>query len=238
LASETQTETSIDQTSSARTTGNVTLSSLPTRAPQESERPTTTQTSESPAESAVPDETKITHFLCTKEGTTVETFEKFINDLDGGVGRATIPDFDLVGHQSYVTSLTPSQPDAVRQLDFILTISPWVFDLREVEEEPDEFYQVQTRQPFSQKHQESDKSNGTERSVRDYRRRAMTHTGPTTPYWKKMIAQPPSRFSNGSSTFTALADDSGGKGTTIYIVDDGFDLDVEVFYMIEVYVLN
>lgn len=52
-----------------------------------------------------------------------------------------------------------------------------------------------------------------------------------------MIAQKPSGFGNGSLP-TFLADDSGGKGTTIYIIDDGFDVNIEVLSSIKFTLLD
>lgn len=104
-----------------------------THATQETEQPTTTQSSGTATESSGPEETKVTHFLCTKDGTPLETFERLIKELDGGEGEAEIPNQEFVPHQCYLTKITPERAEAVRKLDFILAIDPWVFDIRELD---------------------------------------------------------------------------------------------------------
>lgn len=51
--------------------------------------------------------------------------------------------------------------------------------------------------------------------------------GKNAPYWKKMISSPLQspllRPPTEDSPYHV--DDSGGKGVTIYVIDDGFDID-------------
>jgi hypothetical protein len=61
--------------------------------------------------------------------------------------------------------------------------------------------------------------------VADIYQRALLPEDAGAPYWKKMIAspfrQPPLQPTANDPPY--LADDSGGRGTTIYVLDDGFD---------------
>jgi hypothetical protein len=62
--------------------------------------------------------------------------------------------------------------------------------------------------------------------------RAMGNPVPNSPWWKKMIAAPPPKPGEAPPTIPNYpdyqADDTGGKGTTIIILDDGYDLSVPV----------
>jgi hypothetical protein len=245
LTSEAQTGASADLTSSAAPSGNLTLSSsnrvsesqateIPaTETPQQTERPTTTASSAEQSETALPGEEKIPYFICSRAGTAFSTFEQFVNDLDGGVG--VLRDLGEVGHQSYVTDLTTQQAAGLKQEnDFILSVFPNTFDPEDLEDE-DDFNAIATNS-FEKYWSRSNPSDGTEARKSHIQQgrgvsisaRAKIPPSQNTPYWKKMIAQPPAVPPNAAPPLVSVADDSGGRGTTIYILDDGFDLNLDV----------
>ncbi|KAJ5570548.1 uncharacterized protein N7459_009978 [Penicillium hispanicum] len=64
--------------------------------------------------------TKKSYFIRTKEDTSLETFQSWVQELDNGQGRQIV--HDRVYHQSYVTNLTATEAEQVKQKDFILFV--------------------------------------------------------------------------------------------------------------------
>jgi hypothetical protein len=65
-------------------------------------------------------------------------------------------------------------------------------------------------------------------------RRALLPEDSDAPWWKKVLSAPPRSVDDANGTPkddpAYKADDSGGKGTTIYVLDDGFDMTLAVWW--------
>jgi hypothetical protein len=191
-----------------------------------------TTTSRSSSTSVSPTEAPLTYYIRTRSGTSNETFTNFIHDLDGAIGDASIYDPKLIPYQKYITKLMPSQAEDLKSKhDFLLTVYAWVFDPKDLDAE-EEFFATPGRQAGRSK-PSADlyvKTNPTH----DARRSKINPRTPLSPdsaahYWKKMISSP---FldppTSPSQDPPCVVDDSGGRGTTIYVIDDGFDVNSKV----------
>ncbi|KAF2789529.1 subtilisin-like protein, partial [Melanomma pulvis-pyrius CBS 109.77] len=97
---------------------------LPTQIPTGSQPPDATQTQIPTVSTQL-----VQYFIVTKDGTSLETFDKFIKDLDGGVGDARTFDMTKIPHQNYMTNITSSQAEnALKDNDFLLAVIPIVFN--------------------------------------------------------------------------------------------------------------
>ncbi|KAF2728537.1 subtilisin-like protein, partial [Polyplosphaeria fusca] len=69
------------------------------------------------------------YFITTKDGTSSDTFKRFIEDLDGGAGTAYQYDMSNVPHQHYATKLNASfAANLPNKYPFIQRIFPELFD--------------------------------------------------------------------------------------------------------------
>jgi hypothetical protein len=200
-----------------------------------------TSTSSTSTETPTPTADPTIYFITTKHGTPLKTFRKFIEDLDGSSGNITTNELD--SSQGYIAhNVTASQAAVVKQLDFIWTIFPWV-SYPGMEDEIDEFlafprhtsigvqpHQKGVSPDYTAEQTEVATPKATDNS--SLKRRAMTPSNPASPYWRKMMAQAPPKTPGGNPPKVEyLYDDSGGRGTTMYVVDDGFDLSVNVIHL-------
>jgi hypothetical protein len=64
-----------------------------------------------------------THYIATKDGTSLETFKAFIQELDGGVGKSW--SWEILGAHAYLTEIDPEDAaDLPMGYDFISRIHP------------------------------------------------------------------------------------------------------------------
>jgi hypothetical protein len=209
---------------------------------------TTISSSISASASSSPSDTPVTYFLQTKGGTSLETFDKFIQDLDGGVGQSFTYDMELVDHQNYMTKLNSSQVASLeKDYDFILAYHPCVTDPIDLHSD-EEFHAIPKSGPFLPTHlgvqleqpsklpkslsgpRPVDVAHSSSRdSFAHLQSRKLNPPVSDAPYWLKMISSPPvNPLELPSQDPPFLADESGGRGTTIYVIDDGFDISSEV----------
>lgn len=168
--------------------------------------------------------------IFTKRGTSEETFEKFIQELDGGSSyKVTWPGLKT---QTYLVPLNDSQvaelPTLYSFIDRII-----LHDVpRDVIEGQIEEFRAITRDvggASAAQHSRNVPNGGTIfQTLSSYAvsRKELVSRADSL-WWKKMLAAPPPAagqpIPNPDNYFPYLADDSGGKGTTIYVLDDGFD---------------
>jgi hypothetical protein len=177
--------------------------------------------------------------IISERGTTLDTFKAFITELDGGKGPLVY--WDALNKQMYLTQLNATQAKNISQThDFIKWIGPQTFGDENVEGNPEEEYRAVDTRHHKQASTESlhDPNDLTLPSLHPstyttrLALRAMGNPVPNSPWWKKMIAAPPPKPGEAPPTIPNYpdyqADDTGGKGTTIIILDDGYDLSVPV----------
>lgn len=182
----------------------------------------------------------IQHYIITKEGTSLETFNEFIQELDRGAGRSFT--WEHVKQQSYATVLDDkSATELPKKHDFIWMVFPMTFD-EEYDGSREEFRALRLTDPSPTTLPKvfhlvnaTDRSLGSKPITRPHPR-ALLQEDHNAPWWKKMISTPPPEANaplpNPANNPPYLADDSGGRGTTIYVLDDGFDVDLPVKYLI------
>ncbi|KAH7089519.1 peptidase S8/S53 domain-containing protein [Paraphoma chrysanthemicola] len=218
-----------DQTKSAQETFSTPpISSLMSTTASTTIRSTTVSSS-----SATPTLTEepISHFILTKDGTSLETFNRFIQELDEGAGKAVTHDMSIIDHQSYTTNLTRSQAvDLLDKYSFLLLVYARVFDIRDLENGDGESFHAiprPTTQAQNMKLISEERKVGLRTSaISPLAARTLRGGVSNAPYWKKMISSP---FQNPLLRAPAqdppyLADDADGRGITIYVLDDGFDI--------------
>ncbi|KAF2878051.1 peptidase S8/S53 domain-containing protein [Massariosphaeria phaeospora] len=177
------------------------------------------------------------YIISSKPGTSLETFKKFTQELNSTTGE--IHTWDTLKTQMYITNLTAVVAEELpKQYAFIQKVY-----LNEVIDESidgslEEFRAVKGSQSSVTPQSESIRSRNTtdplhalsKESVSKLDSRALTNADPDAPWWKKMISALPRDVNQPNSDPSHdppyLTDDSGGKGTTIYVLDDGFDLDL------------
>ncbi|KAF1963807.1 subtilisin-like protein [Byssothecium circinans] len=188
--------------------------------------PSRTSASTSTPTSA-PIEALTQYWIRTKEGTSNEAFTNFIKELDGGVGQVgdtSEYDASVATFQTYMTDLRPSHAqDLKAKYNFLAVVHAFVFDPKELDTQ-EEFHAIPTSRGTTLM-----ATNTSRDSLAAYshklKPRAKLPPDNDAPDWKKMISSPPrDDFRPPSQDPPYLADDSGGKGTTIYVLDDGFDI--------------
>ena len=176
--------------------------------------------------------------ISTNYGTPLEVFKSFVNKLDGGKGQ--IDHWDNIQTQMYVARLNATQAaEILKENDFIEDVSPHDGGPGEDGEISEEYRAVGSMQPdhrFFLKPTDQvdlDRHPTTTLEIMDrLDLRALGSPVPGAPWWKKMLSAPPPRPNGAFRTPfdypEFLADDTGGIGTTIYVLDDGFDVDLPV----------
>lgn len=175
------------------------------------------------------------YYISTRRGTSLETFNKFIQDLDGGVGHAEWDDIDKMDCQIYTTNLTTAQGSGLTtKYPFLLIAYANVADPKDLQSDFQEEFHVIPRNYHSEVVRI--KAAPEERAIEDHTKpvggsaklmaRALLPGGENVPYWKKMISSPPQQplARPPSQDPPYAADDSLGRGVTIYVLDDGFDI--------------
>ncbi|KAF1828009.1 subtilisin-like protein [Decorospora gaudefroyi] len=144
--------------------------------------------------------------------------------------------WDNIPAQMYITDteLNATQATEIAQLDFINSINERSDYIPDDDEHPEEFRAVHTAQLDNMTTEEPPQSSLLPRSFAQSLTNAsrvvprlMLAPDPNAPYWKKMLSAPPpipgGPFLATNNYPPYLADDTGGVGTTIYILDNGFD---------------
>lgn len=175
-------------------------------------------TDESESEEMLP------YFLGARYGTPSETFEAFVQELDNGAGKKEVGD----GSQTYETKLTASRAGGLREkypwLQLVLLIQYTERDIKMFngEIEVSEEYNAIPRKIEAQEDPMESNTSAFEDHTLVKRKLG---TEDDAPYWKKMIGSPPQDpvERDPSQDPPYMRDDSLGRGTTIYIIDNGFD---------------
>jgi hypothetical protein len=241
--STTNNPTSVQSTQGTSTGESATSMQSSTQMSSTTQDPSSTisssQTSSSSSDTPTPTADVVQEYtISSKQGTSWDTFKNFINSLDGGGGP--LVRWDNIGSQMYITKLNATQARNISEsYDFVKWID--ANDEREDDETGDaeEFRAINTAQ-------HDGLVIGKSREVRTLPnmltkfssninhliRRTMGAPVPNAPWWKKMISAPPPKRGEDALTTISypdyLADDTGGSGTTIYVLDDGFDPEIAV----------
>jgi hypothetical protein len=182
--------------------------------------------------SATPTSTEqpVPYYFATKAKTPLSTFEKFVAEVDEGAGKAET--YKL--RQTYKTNLTLAQAEGLKvKYPFLLMAYADVHNPENDDPIDKEMFHAipkitdlpLTPRPRSAYLQTSELNVVTSKSSL-LLPRAPISGGEAAPYWKKMISSPFQKppLSPPSQDPPYAADDSGGAGVTIYVLDDGFDV--------------
>ncbi|KAK7183332.1 uncharacterized protein CC84DRAFT_1218950 [Paraphaeosphaeria sporulosa] len=189
-----------------------------------------TTSATSSTSSAEPSPTETTqYYIRTKEGTSLETFKKFIKELDNAAGRSITYDPKLIPHQGYMTRLTSTQAEGLESKHkFILSAVPIVFKLEDLEISKKEEFRALPQQRNDTdlnlldallSEEPGEFFGHSQKVTRDFE-----EPDNNAPYWKKMLSAPP-RTELEHDDPPYKRDKAEGKGATVYIIDDGFDTD-------------
>jgi hypothetical protein len=200
---------------------------------------TTSTTISSSSTAPSPTAQVLPYYIATKWDTPVEVFNQFIKDLDGGAGKAQIGE-DGIMHQIYETNLTSSQADGLEaKYPFILIAYADVCYPKDLDSSEEEFHAIpksSIESPTAIKSTEYLLQNLKNDTVTPYSHslssRGLLPGDRDAPYWKKMISSPfqDPLLRDPSQDPPYVTDDSEGKGTTIYVLDDGFDINRPVSF--------
>lgn len=219
-------------TVSPRASESARASPTPSSKPVTSQNTKTTSTSAS-SSSATPTSTSMAriYFIATKTNTPVEDFNRFVQELDNGVGKKSIGLF----RQTYETSLNATQAEGLyNKYPFLMLVHTYVnSNIDEADVGEKEFFHAIPKRrnaervaPVLDAHLWGLEGTTNKPVYTPLHPRALLPEDVNAPYWKKMISspfkQPPPQPPANDPPYTA--DDSGGKGTTIYVLDDGFDI--------------
>jgi hypothetical protein len=182
-------------------------------------------------------EVPVSYWFRTNEGTSLETFKALINELDGGTGSSLT--WDVIDTQMYTTTMLPSKAAELKErTDLIKFIFPRPkFNLEDLE--------AKDGMNASTSLRPSRARGAPTRQIMDFESidlkplslstplgkapRAPNPPQLDAPYRKNMLSSPPRNPPQPPRNDPAYqSDDSGGKGTTIYVIDNGFDLSIPV----------
>ncbi|KAF2445923.1 hypothetical protein P171DRAFT_276181 [Karstenula rhodostoma CBS 690.94] len=224
----TQNSTSVSTTSAHNTTA---LHSTQSASITSSSN-TTSATSSSSAEPTPTETTK--YYIVTKDGTSLDDFKQFIDELDNAAGLARTYKPEYVPHQTYLTMLKPEVAEKLQsRYNFIRWVIPCVFTKEDLEADDEEFRAVNTdkRRSYIEDPYLKDAKLPTRMqelpgdNTSAVFPRALSSPNSNAPYWKKMLSSPYHQIPNPPSEDPGYrADESLGRGVTIYVVDDGFDI--------------
>lgn len=183
--------------------------------------------------------------IVSKPGTPLNSFKDFVHKLDGGKG--SLHNLEALGQQIYLANINATQASNVSAHDFIQYTQLNTGYVDHSETSPDEFRATIPLQPGDTAHREFHRlpevGNYFKKITSSFRYpRALLPPQSDAPWWKKTLSALP-RAVTGPNTGPRndpdyVTDDSGGKDSTIYILDDGFDLGITVRHSLErVYLL-
>lgn len=196
-----------------------------------------TTTSSSSSSSALPSSTEqpLPYFFASRWGTPAEKFKDFVQELDGGIGKLEITNYD----QAYQTILNSTEVEGLKaKYPFLLLAYADIADPNDIDSEKEQYHAI----PKSRNILDSpgglsvvpeslvtEKKAGMGSSLRP---RQLLPEDRDAPYWKKMISSPyqDPLQRDPSQDPPYVRDDIEGRGTTIYVLDDGFDLSYMVSF--------
>ncbi|KNG50433.1 serine protease [Stemphylium lycopersici] len=213
-----------------------TAAGIQSSAQSETSRMSSSQTTASSSETPTPTAPiKNVYGILSKDGTPWPVFKEMIESLDGGKGP--LVKWDNIQSQLYLAEINATQAQEVAEsYDFINWIGIHDGGISSDDEETaEEFRAIDTlrqQEPNLPKlFIASDASVSDALTTKDhlhhYAARKMGPPISEAPWWKKMLSAPPSAPDDAplaSSDYPDyMADETGGAGTIIYILDDGFD---------------
>ncbi|KAJ5211134.1 subtilisin-like protein [Penicillium cf. griseofulvum] len=154
------------------------------------------------------------YLITTKRGTSLTTFKTFVHGLDGGAGYQMA--YSEVDHQAYVTDLTATQVGTIKALPFIRTVS-YNIPVTELDDDED-FRAVPSRDFLPEVDQLHNLTNHKSTKWLSSRAIAQSPRDQSGSHLKLISSD-----NMGKPTEDYLFDDTLGKGTTIYVIDTGFD---------------
>ncbi|CAI7668050.1 unnamed protein product [Penicillium viridicatum] len=154
------------------------------------------------------------YLITTKRGTSLTKFKTFVHGLDGGAGYQMA--YSEVDHQAYVTDLTATQVATIKALPFIRTVS-YNIPVTELDDDED-FRAVPSRDFLPEVDQLHDLNNHKSSKLLSSRTIAQSPRGQGGSHLTMISSD-----KMGELTEDYLFDDTLGKGTTIYVIDTGFD---------------
>jgi len=228
---------STQRTSAVQSTSGESSASMTSTIQSTSSTVTPSQTSSSSSDAPKPTPyTNYSHTIFTKTGTSFEVFKKFVDELDGG--RGALVNLGSFEQQMYLTCLNETQASDIKQLyefvDMVLTRP--ILD-ENIDGSLEEFRaanrirsgregvgETQTMQTLWKSRWSAASSAPTSHLIS----RTLLPSDPDAPWWKKILSALPRDIDgpNSGPEFDPpyLVDESLGRGVTIYVLDDGFDV--------------
>jgi hypothetical protein len=218
--------TSASNTTSLRSTQSTSITSA-----------SNTTSATSSTSSAEPTPETLQYFIITKDGTSLDEFRKFVEEVDGGAGFIMEWEPEYIQCQGYLTMLKPDVGEGLKsKYGFILSANPQ-FATKEYLEANDEYRAIGGSDRIHHNNAvDLDAVNSSKElelsskiNLSGIIPRTLTEPDPNAPYWKNVISSPYMMIPKPPSLDPPyVADDSAGRGVTIYVIDDGFDLNLEV----------
>ncbi|KAJ4346527.1 uncharacterized protein N0V89_010458 [Didymosphaeria variabile] len=186
-------------------------------------QPSTESSSSTSSESASATLSPEEYIVLSREGTESRAFDDFVQKLDEGVGH--LWSWKTTKTQMYVTNLTSKQAQELpQQHKFIKSVSLCGGQDEKYDGSIEEFRAVDQRaQPNLAR--EPDSAETLANASRTWKRAIVSDEA--APWWKRLISASERERGRSLDDLPYLADDSGGRGTTIYVLDDGFDLSLD-----------
>ncbi|KAI4941965.1 hypothetical protein J4E91_010515 [Alternaria rosae] len=218
-------------TSTAQTTSMQSITDMTSTTQSASSTVTSSQKSSSGSETPTPTATAMQEYaIHSRSDTSTDFFKSFVNELDGGKGHLYV--WDALGGQLYITMLNATQamelPENHDFIEYVFrnTIDETLDGNEEFRATHFDWLHASMVPRLNKPVEGKDNSQATSTRV-EFIPRALLPQDPNAPYWKKMISARPRDITTGNGSPRSdpdyLADESGGKGITIYVLDNGFD---------------
>ncbi|KAL5392849.1 hypothetical protein DPSP01_000545 [Paraphaeosphaeria sporulosa] len=199
-----------------------------TTQPTSSSTQTSTDTSSSTSSESASATPELEQYMIqSRDGTESREFNDFVQALDKGKGH--LYSFEHIKSQMYMTGLTDKQvkelPKSHKFIESIFLCTP---QDENYDGSKEEFHAVdrKARTKLAKHHVPlQSRTNGSTDAFDTWKRAIVTNKD--APWWKKIISASEQERDSPLDDLSYMADDSGGQGTTIYILDDGFDLSLD-----------
>jgi hypothetical protein len=226
------------------TTSMISSTQLQSTTQTESTKTTSSQTSTSSSSTPTPTvEVEKTYVICSKQGTPWTSFKNLTENTN--VVQGSLARWDNIGSYMCLVKANATQAQIIaRSYDFIRSIDVHEGGLEDEEDGAVENFRavISTPKDDSKPFQSLVSLFFRKTSMRAAGEavslvpRTMRSPDPGAPWWKKMLSAPPPSSDEeplAPSDYPGyLADDTGGAGTTIYILDDGFDISIPVCWLL------